>query len=116
MKNQTEKPSLPPWGSRRGQEIDDFTLTPYLISIQWQGRAHTENQTLEICRSCFEQWLATTGRLDWVSDTTGYDGQHQQHAGTMITEDYWQYADYEQKAADLQDFVIAEVKAQSELG
>ena len=115
MKNQTKKPSLPPGGSRRGPEIDDFVLTPYLISIQWQRRGSNENETLEVCRSCFEQWLGHTGRLDWVSDTTGYNGEHYQQTGTMITEDYWQYADYTQKTEDLEDFIIAEIKAQSEL-
>jgi hypothetical protein len=115
MKNQIKKPSLPPGVSRKGLQLDDFILSPYLISIQYQQKGLEENQALELCRSCFEQWLGDTGRLCWVSDTTGYDGHHQQHAGTMITDDYWEYTDYEQKTEDLKDFIIAEVKAQSEL-
>lgn len=95
--------------------IDDFNTTAHLIQLQYNTPYMQDNQTLELCRSCFEQWLDDTGRLEWVSDNTGYDGGHYQQNGTMIIDDYWQYGDYETHTADLKAFVIAEIKAQQKL-
>jgi hypothetical protein len=95
--------------------IDDFEMTPYLISIQWHQAQMQENETLEVCRSCFEQWLHDSGRLNWVTDTTDHHGYHLQNNGTMAAEEYWLYADLEQKTEDLKAFIIAEVKAQEML-
>lgn len=95
--------------------IDDFSTTAHLIAVQYNTPNMSENITLELCRSCFEQWLDETGRLEWVTDTTGYDGDHYQQSGTLAIDDYWQYGDYDTHTSDLKAFVIAEIKSQKDL-
>lgn len=95
--------------------IEDFSADANLIQVHYTTTAMRDNETMELCRSCFEQWLEDTGRLQWVSDTTGYNGDHYQQAGPLAIDDYWEYGEYETKTADLKAFVIAEVKAQDSL-
>ena len=95
--------------------IDDFTPTTHLIQVQWYQPGTSTNQTAELCRSCFEQWLEETGRLDYYTEPEEDNYSNQQTSGTNDTDSYWQYADYQTQTSDIKAFILAEVRAQNEL-
>lgn len=95
--------------------IDDFTPATHLIQVQWYQPGMATNHTAELCRSCFEQWLEDTGRLDYYTEPEEDHYSHQHASGTNDTESYWQYADYQTQTADIKAFILAEIRAQNEL-
>lgn len=101
---------LPAKGSAALQ-IEDFTPTTHLIQVQWYQPGMQRNQTVELCRSCFEQWLSDTGRLNWYYEPDE-DSYHKIPNGTGDADSYWQYGDYHTHTSDLKAFILAEVKAQ----
>ena len=95
--------------------IDDFTPTTHLIQVQWYQPGTSTNQTAELCRSCFEDWLEETGRLDYYTEPEEDNYSNQKTSGTNDTDSYWQYADYQTQTSDIKPFILAEVRAQQEL-
>ena len=95
--------------------IDDFTPTTHLIQVQWYQPGTSTNHTAELCRSCFEQWLEETGRLDYYTEPEEDNYSNLPTSGTNDTDSYWQYADYQTQTSDIKAFILAEVRAQQDL-
>ena len=95
--------------------IDDFTPTTHLIQVQWYQAGTSTNHTAELCRSCFEQWLEETGRLDYYTEPEEDNYSNLPTSGTNDTDSYWQYADYQTQTSDIKAFILAEVRAQQDL-
>lgn len=88
--------------------IEDFQISLLHVQLYWHTLPMGQTKQLELCRPCFEQWLADNNRLEWsiglYDDTEELERVH----GIMAVDDYWDNAEYEVKLKDLKDYVLAE--------
>jgi hypothetical protein len=84
-------------------EIDDFELqeNKILVDIFKGGKP----QTVTIPRASYEKWLSDSGRLDWVTDSCTYNGEHEQKTGTLTIDYYW-FDVCTEKKSDLYDWIV----------
>ncbi|MEZ5018372.1 MAG: hypothetical protein R2800_15030 [Flavipsychrobacter sp.] len=88
--------------------IEDFRTGLLNISVDWYWNNATEAEALFLCKPCFEQWLNDTGRLDWCKESIDYSGEYVQDVSTLLSEDYWDHADFEVKLKDLKAYILQE--------
>lgn len=88
--------------------IEDFRTGLLNISVDWCWNTAIQTEVLFLSKPCFEQWLDDTGRLDWCKESIDYWGEYVQEAYTMLSDDYWDHADYEIKLKDLKAYILQE--------
>ncbi len=84
--------------------IDMVTTTTTHVLVDWHTPAMQDNQSLQVNRFAFEQWLYETCRLDWcLHDITSHQRAFDT---TMSVDNYWLYGDYGVQYGDVVTYII----------
>lgn len=86
--------------------IEDFEVSSSFVYVQWSNPNDTQNETFTVIKGMFEAWMQNTNRLEWVLDHVS-NGEHEQHTGVALIDDYWQNAEYDLKRKDLKDYILS---------
>lgn len=87
-------------------EIDEYELQEKNIFVEWHYPSMEQNEQSSISRNEFEEWLSSTGKLDWCATHTDETGTIVPIEGRMEIEEYWDEAGRLVVIADLKDYLV----------
>lgn len=87
--------------------IKDFELDMLYVHVSWHTMPVGQLRQLQLCRQQYEQWLASSGRLDWYMEEHDMVNVLAQVYGTMAIDEYWECAEYDVKCKDLYCYITA---------
>lgn len=82
-------------------QIETVYTTANYVLVDWHTPDMDTNETLQISRPAFEQWLYETCRLDWCL----HEVTDREHDKSMSPANYWLYGDYGVTLQDVHTYI-----------